>query len=342
MNDDYLWDRSGSPDPQIMRLEQTLRELRFDPSVCPLKTQSIVSQPKTARPSLRTFAAAASLLLAILSAVWFVAPMQHATWQVSALAGTPTIRSRQVQNDSPLPVGEWLETDTTARARIDITDVGRIEVEPGSRVELLSARAGNHRMRLVRGTVHALIWAPAGQFFVETPSSTAVDLGCAYTLRVDEHGNGLIEVTSGWVGFEWHGRESLIPSGSMCATRPGLGPGTPCYADVAESFRTSLASLDFAELSPEERTATLTHVLEQSREKDVVTLWHLLSRLKAGERDRVFDRLATFVPPPQGVTRAGIREGEREMLERWWDQLGLGSSELWRAWKREWSDDGGR
>jgi hypothetical protein len=239
-------------------------------------------------------------------------------------------------------VGEWLETDTTARARIDITDVGRISVEPGSRLELVSARAGNQRLRLVRGTVHALIWAPAGQFFVETPSSTAVDLGCAYTLRVDEQGNGLIEVTSGWVGFEWRGRESLIPSGSMCATRPGLGPGTPYSADVAASFRTDLAALDFGKLPPQERAATLTHLLENSRDKDVVTLWHLLARLDASERDRVFDRLATFVPPPQGVTRAGIRDGDRDMLERWWDQLGLGSSALWRAWKREWADDSGR
>jgi hypothetical protein len=48
------------------------------------------------------------------------------------------------------------------------------------------------------------------------------------------------------------------------------------------------------------------------------------------ERDRVFDRLSTFVPPPEGVTREGIRAGRHEMLDRWWDALGLGTISMWR------------
>jgi len=36
-------------------------------------------------------------------------------------------------------------------------------------------------------------------------------------------------------------------------------------------------------------------VLNESAERDEVTLWHLLSRVPAGDRDRVFDRLAGFV-----------------------------------------------
>jgi hypothetical protein len=56
-------------------------------------------------------------------------------------------------------------------------------------------------MELARGTMHATIWAPPNQFFVETPSTLAVDLGCAYTLTVDEDGGGLVTVLVGWVGF---------------------------------------------------------------------------------------------------------------------------------------------
>ena len=36
-----------------------------------------------------------------------------------------------------------------------------------------------------------------------------------------------ISVTTGWVGFEWRGRESFIPAGAVCLTRKSLGPGTP-------------------------------------------------------------------------------------------------------------------
>jgi hypothetical protein len=37
MNDDYLWDRSGEPDPQIQQLEEILGTLRYQPRPLPLK-----------------------------------------------------------------------------------------------------------------------------------------------------------------------------------------------------------------------------------------------------------------------------------------------------------------
>ncbi len=80
-------------------------------------------------------------------------------------------------------------------------------------------------------------------------------------------------------------------------------------------------------------------MLSESGERDEVTLWHLLSRVPPADRDRVFDRLATFVAPPPGVTRDGIRAGSREMLDLWWDALGLGSTSLWRTWSQRWNDN---
>jgi len=69
-----------------------------------------------------------------------------------------------------------------------------------------------------------------------------------------------------------------------------------------------------------------------------ITLWHLLARVPAADRDRVFDRLATFVAPPAGVTREGVRAGDKQMLDAWWDALGLGSTSLWRKWSQQWRE----
>ena len=99
--------------------------------------------------------------------------------------------------------------------------IGRLDVDPGTRLRLVESREGAHRLALARGRVHALIWAPPGQFVVDTPSSRAVNLGCAYTLDVSRDGRGSIEVSAGWVAFEHDGRESFIPAGARCETRPG-------------------------------------------------------------------------------------------------------------------------
>jgi hypothetical protein len=148
-----------------------------------------------------------------------------------------------------------------------------------------------------------------------------------------------VQVTTGWVGFEWRGRESFIPAGAVCLTRPGLGPGTPYYDDVSPEVRAAIDTLDVRAGSPVARAVALDRVLAEARPRDVVTLWHLVTRVDHAERGRVFDRLAALVPPPAGVTRDGVVAGDRDMLDRWWDEFGLGTATWWRTWRQRWRDD---
>jgi hypothetical protein len=333
---EYLWDRSGWPDPEVERLERLLGALRYRPKPLPAH----VTAPRTSpRAVIVSLALAASLVAAIGLTWWALAlrttgPSLH----VRRLEGTPTVQSRPLEGSGSLPVGGWLETGRGARAAVDMTSVGRVEIDQNTRLRLVTTKPGAHQMHLSRGTMHAIIWAPPGQFSVTTPTSTAVDLGCIYTMTMDEEGTGLLRVAAGWVGFEWRGRESFIPAGAACVTRQGLGPGTPHYEDTSPAFRTALSTIDEGRATAAARSAALTLVLDEARSQDVLTLWHLLSRVEPSERDRVFDKLATFVPPPATVTREGVREGRRAMLDDWWDALGLETAAWWRIWKQQWRD----
>ena len=320
---DYLWDKRGS-DPEIEPLERALERFAQITPPPPLDRR----QPRTRlRVNRVTLLLAASLALAVAGAVFTLVERRAATaWQVTTVKGRST-----------LPVGEWLDTGG-GEATVAVADIGTVTVEPGARVRLLDSRTGHHRMELARGTMHATIWAPPNQFFVETPSTLAVDLGCAYTLTVDEDGGGLVTVLVGWVGFTSGDRESFIPAGFAAVTQPGIGPGTPYSERAGNTYRQSLALIDFTPWSADSAHA-LTMVLIQSQERDEVTLWHLLQRVPDFERDRVFTRLASFVPPPTGVTLDGIRAGDRRMLDAWWDALGLGTTSLWRTWSQQWKDD---
>jgi hypothetical protein len=119
-------------------------------------------------------------------------------------------------------------------------------------------------------------------------------------------------------------------------TRPGVGPGTPYSERASDDYRQALALIDLAEWSADAQHA-LTMVLLQSRgarRGDLVA--PAAARAGLERRSRVFDRLASFVPPPTGVTRDGIRAGDRRMLDAWWDALGLGTTSLWRTWSQQW------
>jgi hypothetical protein len=337
---DYLWDRTGFPDPELVRLERVLSTLQYQPAVRSWSGAGVMATPPSrTRASFLVLASTAAAVLALVVVSWQQARVPRPALGVTTLAGTPTIASRPIGNSAQLGVGRYLETDAAARAMVDVANVGRVEVSPDTRLGLLTTRPGNHRLDLARGTVEAFIWAPPGQFSMKTPSSTAVDLGCLYTMTVDDDGTGLVRVKMGWVGFEWRGRESFIPEGAACVTRPRLGPGTPHFEDTSAAFRDALETIDLRAGTLMVREAAVNLVLAEARPRDVLTLWHLLSRVDASQRDRVFDRLAGFVAPPPEVTREGIASGDREMLDAWWNKLELGSASWWRIWKQQWRDN---
>src|SRR5882724_8620742 len=161
-----------------------------------------------------------------------------ARWNVARLGGSPRIDSQDIGDRSKLGVGQWLETDATSRAQIDVATIGNVEIDPNSRVRLLETNSSEHRLELARGRLSAYISAPPKLFFVNTPSGIAEDLGCAYTLEVDENGNSILHVTLGWVSLQLIDRESSVPAGAACAMRRGVGPGTPYFEDASELFRT--------------------------------------------------------------------------------------------------------
>jgi hypothetical protein len=276
-----------------------------------------------------TALAAAAAFLLVVSGLWLSARRPGASWEVTRLASTPS--GGTVAGVERLRVGEWLETDVSSRARVKVGAIGQVEIEPRTRLRLVDAGAASHRLALDHGVLHARIWAPPGRFFVDTPSAVAVDLGCEYTLAVDETGAGLLRVSSGWVGFEHEGRESFVPRGAACATRPGKGPGTPYYEDASDELKRGLADVDFGPAAA--RAEALRRVLATARREDALSLWHLLARLDGADRAAVYDRMAELVAPPDGVTREGVLAGDRRMLDRWWDALGLGTAGWWRRWK---------
>ena len=306
-------------------------------------------QPSNARRSFRarffypipaSIAAALVLTLGV-AALWIYRQETRPSWEVARLIGAPMIGNSRIGQTGQLGVGQWLETDAASRARISVASIGQVEIDPNTRVRLLETRPTEHRLELARGRMSAHIWAPPRLFFVDTPSAVAADLGCAYTLEVDDQGASLLRVTSGWVALQLRDRESVVPAGAACATRPGIGPGTPYFEDASQTFRAALTKLDFEnETASETDSATLRDLLAEARVRDTLTLWHLLYRVGGTQRELVYDRLAVLTPPPAGVTREGVLQLDEKMLRLWkghLDNIWTGASPLKKGWIDVWT-----
>jgi hypothetical protein len=292
--------------------------------------------------SLPRLAAAAVILLVFGLTLFFAmrpktAPESGPAWEVANLQGKPQIGTKAIaanQAPSKLHVGETIVTNGDSRASLTQADLGEIRIEPNSRVRLAQTDPNRKRIQLDVGTIHAAIWALPGTFVVDTPSAVAIDLGCAYTLQVAPDGSGSIRTTLGWVGFHLKGRDSFIPAGAMCSTRPELGPGVPYFEEATSAFREGIAQFDSSPQDSPARSAGLAKILSEARAQDALSLWHLLSRTTGAERAQVYARFAALVPPPPGVTRTGILNLDQSMLDLWWNSFGLGDISVWRFWEQ--------
>src|ERR1700686_300673 len=96
MEDNYLWDRSGEPDPEIQKLEEILGTLRYQPQPLEIPRHIQIGRRRSLFPAMAI--AATLALCAVLLGLWFSLHRRQAA---------PPIQARDSQTEknanSPLP-----------------------------------------------------------------------------------------------------------------------------------------------------------------------------------------------------------------------------------------------
>lgn len=312
MNDDYLWDPSASPDPEIAGLEQLLRPLRFVPADVPFPIRR-----RAHRSRLISGVAAAAVFVAAAGGLLYWKVTEPAPWSIESIEGTTRLSGRPVNSRSRLAARGTIETDSRSTARIAVGGIGVADIGPLSKVRLVRADSSQHRLRLIHGTIYARIWAPPRFFVVQSASATATDLGCIYMMSVDSVGNGRLSVSEGEVEITGRGTEVLVPAGNTVALIAGRGPGLPHRIGSSAAFHAAVVAADSTAYSGE----ATQRIVELATAKETLTLWHLLSRADAAQRRDIYSRLAAFAKPPAGVNPQGVVALDQTMLAAWRDGM---------------------
>lgn len=320
----YVWDRSGSVDAEVARLERVLSGQRHRGTAPELVigagqgtgvergSQRSGGAQTTRGVRGRGLAAAATVLMAV-GAAWLARPASVPWLRVEAVSGSPVIGSRAM--DGRMPVGRWLQTDEKSEAAIEVATLGTVTVKPNTKIRVMRTGEREHRLEMPYGRIHAFITAPPRVFVVDTPLARAVDMGCEYTLEVEKNGSGVLRVMLGHVLLEGRGGVvSEVPMfGGVCRIREGVGPGTPYFDDASSAFVAALERFDFEGGGD----AELRVVLEEARERDALSLWHLVARTNGAAREAVVARLEALKPRPERVSREAVLRLDGEALRAW-------------------------
>jgi hypothetical protein len=285
-----------------------------------------IFEPKAPKPAFaftwyRVAAVTAVLLLAVLVG-WMVSfrsnpPVPKVAWEVEGRGNAVQIGGDRLNGKGRLAIGETLKIGDFSGAKVTVSDIGEVELDPNSQIRLLQTKSDEHRIALDHGLMRATISAPPRLFFVDTVAAEAIDLGCVYTLQVDNLGRSLLHVTLGEVLLVRNDREVYVPRFAMCRARPEIGPGTPYFEDASETFVRLLESFDFENGGDE----ALTALLGEARQRDTFTLWHLLSTVDGERRVQVLNRMISLVGLPKGISREAVLRLDQTTLETWKDEM---------------------
>ncbi|HEX7771182.1 MAG TPA: hypothetical protein VF435_02100 [Pyrinomonadaceae bacterium] len=107
MKEDYLWDKTGEPDPEIQQLEEILGALRYQPK--PLELPQDLLTPRRETNHFPLVAIAATVLLALLAAgVWLRVRTQGES-QPKQASVTPTSSTTVAKKDDEEPKQQKIE-----------------------------------------------------------------------------------------------------------------------------------------------------------------------------------------------------------------------------------------
>ncbi len=262
---DYLWDGSGSPDPEIQRLEQLMRPLRHD---APLK----LVPPKRRRPRWIVGGAVAVAAAAAIAIVWLARPDKPCSGgEGMVFTGTGELSCGDGRVASGvLPIGSTIDTGTH-EADLQIATIGVAHLGPDTRVRLDATSRAGHNLFLERGSMHARVTAPPRLFAITTPSTAVTDLGCEYEIHVDARGAGEIRVLSGKVELaaDAHGVIVVAPAGTHATIRPGRHPSIPIANGASDALAAAVAAYDRGEAT------AIAAVIAAATESDAITIANL-------------------------------------------------------------------
>ena len=118
MNEDYLWDKSGEPDPQIQQLEEILGTLRYQPK--PFEVPAHVPAPRR-RTYFPLVAIAATLLVALLAGgIWLRVRTRNAPQPQYVQVPTRPVEEKPITNEpekTPAPPKEHVAVNRVPRKR---------------------------------------------------------------------------------------------------------------------------------------------------------------------------------------------------------------------------------
>ncbi|MFZ1323346.1 MAG: zf-HC2 domain-containing protein [Ignavibacteria bacterium] len=241
-------------------------------------------------------------------------------WKVVNLKGSPQIGDSKISGSDSIKEGQWIITDSNSMAELIITDIGKVTIEPGSKVVFINGADSSGKIFVEYGMINTQTINDKNKLFmVEMPSAIAENFGGSYSLKIDKKGDGMIFVKSGKVDIQSPNKMAIVPAGNIVMTKNGIGVGTPFNEKASTKFRNALFDYDFGNCN----NYCVNVLLDNAKMTDAVSLVNILNGKPVDQeiKNEIYNKIVNYVPPPSNSKSDSIHNFDEKEFEIWIENI---------------------
>jgi RNA polymerase sigma-70 factor (ECF subfamily) len=237
-------------------------------------------------------------------------------WTVTIESGAALLNEQNIQKREKFSPGDIISTDSDSKVLIEVADVGTVELLPNSSFKRLDK---SYSAKLLDGKININTQGASEYFRIEIPSAIIEEfyMGTNYSVQEDVSGNSLIELNEGWLRVVFGEEETIFPEQYNLEILKSSGPSIPYYSGSPSEYTTLIQDYMFGSKG----NIALYVILDASSERDGITLWNLLQKVRAAQRSAVYEKLYELVPHPDDLEKKNILNLDADMLQIWLDEI---------------------
>ncbi len=258
------------------------------------------------------------IILILSAAGYFYYDFQkyNSPWDIQCLDGYAIINGR-ISTSGKLEQGESLAADKDSHVTVHVPDVGRIELFSLASIVLQKAKDDDNVIKIISGFINVVNTASMPNLKIELQNSFVVDKAGTFSVSVDNNQNAKIIVVSGFVEINYKDENIFVKEGFALEVNNNYRPGIPLRIDAPDSLKHEVEKFNYYNGGEE----SVEKIISLAKDADMLTLLAIIPLASQQQRELLFQAVVNYYPPPLGVTRLGIINGDKEMLYKWWEDI---------------------
>jgi hypothetical protein len=237
-------------------------------------------------------------------------------WKFNLTNGVAFVNQTKVDRTNLYP-GDNIILNDSSHAKITLPGEFEIDLYSNSKLRILDARATINQIEMVDGSINFKTVSNESNFILKHGPIKLNERSGIYSYTTDEFGNVKVDVKNGIVDFITpRGNFSLANDYSVFIS-DNFRVSIPVHKEASPKFLSEINRLNVAVND----IAALSSLMLETKQTDVLTLIRILELVTSDKRELVFQKIRNMFPPPAGVTKNGILEGNKRMLEKWWSEI---------------------